>query len=120
MSVYVDDMALRADVTSGRRTLQGRWSHLMADSTQELIDFAGQLNLNPVWLQRPGTPAEHFDVTASKRSAALQLGAIPIRYRTESPALIMSKRRGQPFDLDAVRDSHGNRPWGTPSRRRPQ
>jgi len=120
MSVYVDDMALRADVTSGRRTLGGRWSHLMADSTQELLDFAGRLDLQPAWIQRPGTPAEHFDVTASKRSAALQLGAIPIRYRTESPALVMSKRRGQTFDLDGVRCNDGHRPWGIPNQRRPQ
>ena len=42
MSVYVDDMALRAAVTGGRRALGGRWSHLMADSTQELLDFAGR------------------------------------------------------------------------------
>lgn len=117
MTVYVDDTALRAAVPSGRRTLNRRWSHLMADSTEELLDFAGRLDLRPGWIQRPGTPTEHFDVTETKRLAALQFGAIPIRYRTESPALAMSKRHGEPFDLDAVRHTDGHRPWGTPDRR---
>jgi hypothetical protein len=111
MTVYVDDMALRADVSSGHRTLRGRWSHLMADSTEELLEFAWRLDLRPGWIQRPGAPTEHCDVTASKRTAALRLGAVAIRYRTESPALVMCKRRGEPFDLEAVRQSDGHRPW---------
>lgn len=99
MSVYVDDYQRRAQV--GR--LSGVWSHLMADTHQELLDFARQLGLSPRWIQYPGTPLEHFDVTDSKRQQALRLGAISIRYGHEGAALTRAKRAGEPFNLPALR-----------------
>ncbi len=45
MTVYVDNMRLSAQVG----TISGRWSHLMADSDDELDEFA------PSWAsRRPG------------------------------------------------------------------
>ena len=99
MPVYVDDMQRRARV--GRLTAV--WSHLMADTHEELLHFARALGLNPRWIQHEGKPLEHFDLTEPKRQAALRLGAIPIRYGHEGAALTRAKREGRPFDLEAAR-----------------
>jgi hypothetical protein len=99
MPVYIDDMQRRARV--GR--LDAVWSHLMADTHDELVDFARRLGLNTRWIQHEGKPLEHFDVTEPKRQAALRLGAVPIRYGAEGAALTRAKREGVPFDLEAAR-----------------
>ena len=87
MSVYVDDMRLPATVGAVR----ARWSHLLADSSVELRAFARRLGLNPAWIQYPGTPKEHFDVTDTVRAHALRLGAVPIRYGTAGALLLAAK-----------------------------
>ncbi|MFD8497985.1 DUF4031 domain-containing protein [Amycolatopsis sp. NPDC059657] len=96
MTVYVDDFGLPAQV--GR--VRARWSHLIADSQDELHEFAERLGLRRAWFQDPvinGKPkaepgtrlAEnwHYDVTESKRRQAMALGAQPIGWR-ELPAVI--------------------------------
>jgi hypothetical protein len=77
MATYVDDM--RRQATVGR--CSARWSHLIADTTEELLDFANILGLSPSWLQKPGTFREHFDVTDSMRLRALAHGAVPIAFQ---------------------------------------
>jgi hypothetical protein len=77
--IYVDDMLMEASVPNGDRTVRGRWSHLMADTDEELIAFGRQLRLARSWLQYPGTWKTHFDVVASKRAQAIRLGAIPVK-----------------------------------------
>lgn len=76
MTVYVDNMRLSAQVGS----ITGRWSHLMADSDDELNAFAAKLGLKQAWAQYPGTAMSHYDVTDSKRRQAIALGAVPIDY----------------------------------------
>lgn len=76
MTVYVDNMRLSAQVG----TISGRWSHLMADSDDELDEFAAKLGLKKAWAQHPGTALSHYDVTESKRQQAIALGAVPIDY----------------------------------------
>ena len=49
-------------------------SHLMADTPEELRDMAARLGLS-AYIQHPGTPKEHLDVSESKRREALRLGA---------------------------------------------
>lgn len=89
MTVYVDDMRMPARV--GR--LQARWSHLMADTDEELHAFAARLGLKRSWHQKPGTAISHYDVTDSRRQEALRLGAVPIGYMSrESMDLIRRKR----------------------------
>jgi hypothetical protein len=90
MAVYVDDFGMPAQVGG----LNARWSHLIADTKEELHAFAAELGLRRAWFQdpvisgkpkaRPGSRlAEnwHYDVTESKRRHALQLGAQPIEWR---------------------------------------
>lgn len=39
MTVFVDDMLRDAAVRNGDHTVRGRWSHRMADTMTELLDF---------------------------------------------------------------------------------
>lgn len=92
MTVYVDDM--RRHATVGR--IRARWSHLLADTRQELDDFAARLGLRPEWIQKAGTVFEHYDVTDTVRGRALALGAKSITYG-DAGRLVSAKRHGEPF-----------------------
>lgn len=88
MTVYVDNMRRRAQ-------LQGRpanWSHMLADTHQELMDMAAEMGLRPEWLQHPGTHREHFDVTEAKRTQAIGFGAVPINYPHDTGRILAAKR----------------------------
>lgn len=87
MTVYVDDMRRQARV--GR--INARWSHLMADTTDELHAFAARLGLRRSWIQHEGKPTEHYDVTDSKRDQALALGAVPVGYMREGAEITRRK-----------------------------
>lgn len=89
MSVYVDNMRRTAQLT-GR---PAKWSHLMADSTEELLAFADTLGLRREWLQHAGTHREHFDVTEANRKRALLMGARPITYPHQTGELLARKRQ---------------------------
>lgn len=96
MTVYVDNARIPARVSG----LYSRWSHLIADTQEELHEFAEQLGLKRWWFQDPtvngkpkaqmGTRAAenwHYDVTDRKRTEAIQRGAVPVDIR-ELSALI--------------------------------
>lgn len=94
MTVYVDDMRMPAQV--GR--LQARWSHLLADTDEELHAFAARLGLRRQWHQKPGTAISHYDVTDTKRALALQLGAVPIGYMGRESMELIRRKRHQLLD----------------------
>lgn len=73
MSVYVDDM----DVDYRRMKM----SHLMADTTEELLAMVDMIDVQRKWIQYPGTPREHFDICMSKKNEALERGAIQVTWR---------------------------------------
>lgn len=87
MTVYVDHAAIPATV--GRPN--ARWSHLTADTPGELHAFAARIGLKPDWFQTvcktrcapAGAPCPHwhYDVTATKRAAAVTAGAKEIDMR---------------------------------------
>lgn len=77
MTVYVDNFRVPARV--GR--LSARWSHLTADTKEELHAFADRLALNRTWFQDKGDGRWHYDVTDSKREQAIKLGAQAIDIR---------------------------------------
>lgn len=89
MTVYVDDFRVPARVGS----LTGRWSHLSADTVEELQAFADRLGLKRVWFQDKGDGRWHYDVTDSRRLAAVVAGAVPITYR-QFGAFISARRTG--------------------------
>ena len=51
-------------------------SHMMADSTDELLAMADTIGVARKWIQFPGTPNEHFDIAETKRQLALRNGAV--------------------------------------------
>ncbi len=73
MSVYVDSM----QAPFGRM----RMCHMIADSTAELLAMADQIGVAHKWIQKPGTPNEHFDICLSKRRQAVAAGACEITAR---------------------------------------
>jgi hypothetical protein len=89
MNVYVDDMRRPARVGA----IRGRWSHLFADTSDELHEFAAALGLDRAWVQHAGTVREHYDVTDSKRAEALAAGAVPLTYPRGVANLFDTKRR---------------------------
>ncbi len=91
MTVYVDDMQREARV--GR--LNARWSHLTADTDDELHEFAAKLGLKRAWHQKPGTPISHYDVTEPKRQMAIRLGAVPIGYMSEESKDLIRRKMAE-------------------------
>jgi hypothetical protein len=103
MAVYVDDFGCPANVGG----LNARWSHLIADTVDELHAFAARLGLRRDWFQdpvvngkpkaAPGTRAAenwHYDVTQSKRRLAIRMGAVPVAYR-DLPKIIEARYDAQ-------------------------
>lgn len=72
MTVYVDE--LRQWPTRIRCFKPGS-CHLMADTLDELHAFAARLGLKRAWFQDHRLHP-HYDLTASKRARALELGAV--------------------------------------------
>jgi hypothetical protein len=70
MGVYVDNM--RANF--GRMKM----CHMIADSTGELLAMADKIGVDRKWIQKAGTPHEHFDIALSKRALAVEAGAVEI------------------------------------------
>lgn len=86
MTVYVDDMYRYQVGQFGRMKM----SHLIADTTDELLAMVREIGVNPKWIQHAGSRDEHFDIAISKRAAAIAAGAVAITYRQCSA---MNKRR---------------------------
>lgn len=77
MSVYVDDM-----YKSPMGEYRGmKMSHLIADSTEELLKFVDKIGVQRKWIQKKGTGYEHFDISISKRDLAVKNGAIEVSMR---------------------------------------
>lgn len=72
--IYVDDLYKTYLGKYGRMKM----SHLIADSSEELISFIKLLGIDEKHIQYKGTYKEHFDICFSKRQQAILLGAIEI------------------------------------------
>jgi hypothetical protein len=87
MTVYAGDASIRAEVRNGSRVHRSQWSHLTADTWEELHEFAARLGLRRSYFQ-PGRPLGgkpspfwHYDLTVGKRAQALRLGARAVSWR---------------------------------------
>lgn len=90
MTVYVDDMRRPAQIGRGR---PARWSHLMADTHDELMQAALDLGLNPEWIQHEGTHREHFDVTETVRQRAIAQGVAEATSYPHGTGRILAQKR---------------------------
>jgi len=84
MAVYVDDM----DAKYGRM----RMFHMLADSTEELLEMADKIGVARKWIQYAGTYKEHFDIAKGKRALAVENGAKEITWK-EAGAMINARRK---------------------------
>lgn len=84
MAVYVDD----AFIPYGRMVM----CHMIADSTDELLAMADRIGVQRKWLQKQGTPNEHFDICKRKRAAAIEAGAVGIG-RFDLGRMTLARRR---------------------------
>lgn len=73
MAVYVDE---DCSCTPTRRWPYNRHCHMMADSVDELHTTAALIGMKFSWFQPKSSP--HYDLTATKRMAAIEQGAIPL------------------------------------------
>lgn len=87
MAVYVDDM----------KSPYGRMKmcHMIADTTEELLEMVDKIGVQRKWIQKTGTPYEHFDIALTKREKAIKLGAIEISSK-ELVKIIMNRRNSWP------------------------
>lgn len=83
MPVYVDDMK----ANYGRLIL----CHMIADTDDELHTMAGKIGVQRKWHQKPPkSKHSHYDIALSKKSLAIQAGAIEITWKQAS---CMSQRK---------------------------
>ena len=83
MTVYVDTM----QAPFGRMKM----CHMVADTTDELLQMADRIGVDRKWIQYAGTEKEHFDIAMSKRSLAVGFGAVEVG-RIELGRIIQRKR----------------------------
>lgn len=68
MAVYVDFVQIK---------FKGyKWCHMLADSLQELHDFAAFIEVDPRLFHRTAS-YPHYDITVQMRETALEKGALP-------------------------------------------
>lgn len=79
MPVYVD----KARNNLGRMIM----CHMIADTPDELHAMAAAIGMKPEWFQSSKFP--HYDVSVSRRSLAIKLGAIELDRRQ----IVMAMRR---------------------------
>ncbi len=73
MAVYVD----KAMIPFRRMKM----NHMIADTSEELLEMADKIGVARKWIQYQGTPSEHFDICASKRLLAIKNGAEEITWK---------------------------------------
>jgi len=74
--VYVDNMYNSPVGKFGRMKM----SHMLADTSDELLEMATTIGVDHKWIQNAGTVREHFDICMSKRKKAVKAGAKEITW----------------------------------------
>ena len=73
------------------RSRLGRTCHLTTDGDEEeLHEFARGIRLPRSWFQRGSTP--HYDLSGTKRQAALEAGAVFVKAREQAKARLAVRR----------------------------
>lgn len=88
--IYVDNFY----EATGRNFGRMKMCHMIADSTQELLEMCDKIGVQRKWIQEAGTPREHFDICLSKRKLAIKFGAKEINMR--ELAKMTSERNAPP------------------------
>ena len=73
MAVYIDNF----NAPFGRMKM----CHMIADTTDELLEMVDKIGVHRRWIQYRGTPNEHFDICLAKKKIAVAFGAKEINFR---------------------------------------
>lgn len=92
--VYIDNF----DRQYGRMKM----SHMVADSTDELVSMAKRIGVNPKWIQHAGTNLEHFDVCLSMKEKAISFGTVLINMRVLAMATGKRKGPNEKLEINSV------------------
>lgn len=71
--VYVDNM----NAKFGNMVM----CHMIADTTEELLEMADKIKVQRKWIQYPNDYKEHFDICLTKKKKAIEFGAKEITWR---------------------------------------
>ena len=88
--VYVDNFYETGAGDFGRMKM----SHMIADTTEELLAMVDKIGVDRKWIQYPGTEREHFDIAMSKRLLAIKEGAKAITWREMGTLWELRKKNG--------------------------
>lgn len=90
MAIYVDNIVDWGEIARARGLRHAKWCHLFADTREELHEFGSMLGLRRSWFQ--DDPVRwHYDITPSKRTQALRLGAVEVDHGFVAD--LMNRRR---------------------------
>jgi hypothetical protein len=89
MTVFVDDM--KARVVMGKRIFC--FSHMVADTLDELHDMADKIGVQRRWFQRNASHP-HYDIVQSKKALAVSFGAKEITQRQLAMMCAHARRTG--------------------------
>lgn len=92
MAVYVDNVRIK--------WANNEWCHLVADSIDELHEFANSLGLKRKWFQISAS-YPHYDVTVANRTKALSLGA---QAGTRKQIITCAKKLKKEYFLNKTRE----------------
>jgi hypothetical protein len=87
--IYVDAICFHGFKYKGRMV---RSCHMWGDTRGELDDFASRMHMRPEWVHVDRDGVAHYDLTGSKRSQAVRLGAREVNTLKEAGALIRRLR----------------------------
>jgi len=95
VTVYLDDWRQPAHLGP----VDDRWSHLVADTDEELHAFARRLGMRRAWFQdKPGRPHHaHYDLPERARAEAVALGAVEVTWR-QLGRMLRDRRAADPAD----------------------
>lgn len=88
MTVYVDELQVWP---TRIRCFKDGSCHLMADTVDELHDFAMRIGLRRVWFQPLSSP--HYDLTPMKREQALGMGAVFVPAKEQARKRLIASGR---------------------------
>jgi hypothetical protein len=74
-----------------------KMSHMIADTTEELLDMCRAIGVQLKWIQHKGTYKEHFDIAKSKRNLAVRAGAVQVTMRQATAMCGIRRLQGQPW-----------------------
>lgn len=95
MAVYVDNMYTIPLGKFGNMKM----SHLMADTTEELLSMVDKIGVQRKWIQNAGSKLEHFDIAISKRKEAIKKGTIEVDMRKLAMAAINRETNNSKLEI---------------------